>query len=152
MKRKFIIGLVSFLSLVTITACGMSDKGKQSSSGSISTSQSKKHKSENISSITKKSRESSTENIKSSTSIQQSSTVQSESTQTNVENNDYYLQIKNAWQKAKDYVDSITDPHIKQGVQTPESAAISESSLLLAKHPEDATIINESLHKVLSGQ
>lgn len=63
----------------------------------------------------------------------------------------YYDTIKNAWQKQKDYIDSIDDPKVKQSVQTTLSAAISESSGLLLKYPEDSDAIDGSLRKVLAG-
>ncbi|MPQ44727.1 hypothetical protein [Clostridium tarantellae] len=65
---------------------------------------------------------------------------------------EYYDLIKEAWQKQKDYLDSIDDPKVKQSVQTTNSAAISKSNELLMEHPEDSKAINASLKKVLHGQ
>lgn len=64
----------------------------------------------------------------------------------------YYDMIKEAWQKQKDYIDSIDDPKVKQSVQTSQSAAIMESTRLIIEHPEDSEAINASLEKVLSGE
>ena len=60
--------------------------------------------------------------------------------------------IKEAWQKQKDYIDSIDDPKVKQSVQTTNSAAILKSNELLLAHPEDSEAINASLEKVLAGE
>lgn len=65
---------------------------------------------------------------------------------------EYYTLIKEAWQRQKDYVDSIEDPAVKQSVQTPTSAAIAESTRLLLEYPENSEIINISLQKVLYGE
>lgn len=65
---------------------------------------------------------------------------------------EYYIIIKEAWQKQVDYIDSIDDPKVKQSVQTPESAAIMESNRLLVEHSEDYEAIDESLKNVLNGE
>lgn len=65
---------------------------------------------------------------------------------------DYYDLIKEAWQKQKDYIDSIDDSKVKQSVQTSHSAAIMKSTELLMNHPEDSEAIDESLKKVLAGE
>ena len=65
---------------------------------------------------------------------------------------EYYDLIKEAWQKQKDYIDSIDDPKVKQSVQTTNSAAILKSNELLLAHPEDSEAINASLEKVLAGE
>lgn len=63
---------------------------------------------------------------------------------------EYYIIIKKAWQKQKDYIESIDDPKVKQSVQTSRSAAIMEADRLLIEHPEDSDAINSSLKNVLS--
>lgn len=65
---------------------------------------------------------------------------------------EYYNLIKEAWQKQKDYIDSIDDPKIKQSIQTAQSAAISKSNELHMEHPKDSKAIDASLKKVLAGQ
>ena len=75
-----------------------------------------------------------------------------ENTQQPVTEDEYYIIIKEAWQKQKDYIDSIDDPTVKQSVQTPESAAIMESNGLLIEHPGDSDAINASLKRVLNGE
>lgn len=65
---------------------------------------------------------------------------------------EYYELIKEAWQKQRDYIDSIDDPKVKQSVQTSHSAAIMESTGLLMEHPEDAEDINADLNRVLNGK
>lgn len=65
---------------------------------------------------------------------------------------EYYIIIKEAWQRQKDYIDSIDDPTVKQSVQTPESAAIMESTGLLIEHPGDSEAIDASLKRVLNGE
>lgn len=73
-------------------------------------------------------------------------------TQQEVTEEEYYRIIKEAWQKQKDYIDSIDDPKVKQSVQTTQSAAIMESNRLLIENPEDSEAIEASLKKVLSGE
>lgn len=62
---------------------------------------------------------------------------------------EYYDLIKEAWEKQREYIDSIDDPKVKQSVQTPHSAAILKSNELLLKYPEDSEVIDVSLKKVL---
>lgn|GEM_PF-1759744 len=73
-------------------------------------------------------------------------------TQQEATEKEYYDLIKKAWQKQKDYIDSIDDPKVKQSVQTTHSAAILKSDELLLTHPEDSKSINASLKKVLAGE
>ena len=65
---------------------------------------------------------------------------------------EYYKIIKEAWQKQKDYIDSIDDTKEKQSLQTSQSAAIMESNRLLIEHPEDSEAIEASLKKVINGE
>ena len=65
---------------------------------------------------------------------------------------EYYTIIKDAWQKQKDYIDSIDDSHIKQSVQTSYSAAIAESTALHIKYPDDTDTIDSALKRVLNGE
>lgn len=65
---------------------------------------------------------------------------------------EYYDLIKEAWEKQKEYIDSIDDPKVKQSVQTTRSAATLKSNELLLAHPEDSRAINSSLKKVLAGE
>lgn len=73
-------------------------------------------------------------------------------TQPEATEKEYYDLIKKAWQKQKDYIDSIDDPKVKQSAQTTQSVAIMESTRLLIEHPEDSESINASLEKVLNGE
>jgi hypothetical protein len=73
-------------------------------------------------------------------------------TQQDATKNEYYIIIKEAWQRQKEYIDSIDDSTIKQSIQTPESAAIMESNGLLIKHPEESETIDASLKRVLNGE
>ncbi len=65
---------------------------------------------------------------------------------------EYYIIIKEAWQRQKDYIYSIEDTKVKQSVQTPESAAIMESNRLLMEHPGDSEAVDRSLKRVLNGE
>lgn len=65
---------------------------------------------------------------------------------------EYYDLIKEAWQKQREYIDSINDPKVKQSVQTAHSAAVLKSNELLLEYPEDSKAINASLKKVLDGE
>lgn len=64
----------------------------------------------------------------------------------------YFIIIKEAWQRQKDYINSIDDPKVKQSVQTTQSAAIMEATGLLMEYPEDSEAINASLKRVLNGE
>lgn len=75
-----------------------------------------------------------------------------ESNESDVDSDTYYDSILAAWQRQHDYIVSIEDDAVKQSVQTSHSAAIFEANRLQMEHPEDAAIINESLHKVLEGK
>ena len=65
---------------------------------------------------------------------------------------EYYIIIREAWQKQKDYIDSIDDPKVKQSVQTAHSAAVFKSNELLLEHPEDSEAIDAALKRVLNGE
>lgn len=79
-------------------------------------------------------------------------TTPAESNESEVDSDTYYDSILAAWQRQHDYIVSIEDDAVKQSVQTSHSAAIFEANRLQMEHPEDAAIINESLHKVLEGK
>lgn len=86
--------------------------------------------------------------------LQESSTAEEPTTpaESEVDSDTYYDSILAAWQRQHDYIVSIEDDAVKQSVQTSHSAAIFEANRLQMEHPEDAAIINESLHKVLEGK
>lgn len=65
---------------------------------------------------------------------------------------EYYRMIKQAKQLEENYIDSISDPHVKQSVQTSFSAAIAESSSLYLQYPKDMATINAALKRVLNGE
>lgn len=65
---------------------------------------------------------------------------------------EFYLIIKEAWQRQVDYINSIDEPIVKQSVQTSESAAIMESNRLLIEYPGEYEAIDASLKRVLSGE
>lgn len=86
--------------------------------------------------------------------LQEGSTAEEPTTpaESEVDSDTYYDSILAAWQRQHDYIVSIEDDAVKQSVQTSHSAAIFEANRLQMEHPEDAAIINESLHKVLEGR
>ena len=86
--------------------------------------------------------------------LQEGSTAEAPATpaESDVDSDAYYDSILAAWQRQHDYIVSIEDDVVKQSVQTSHSAAIFEANRLQMEHPEDAAIINESLHKVLEGK
>lgn len=86
--------------------------------------------------------------------LQEDSTAETPATpaESDVDSDTYYDSILAAWQRQHDYIVSIEDDAAKQSVQTSHSAAIFEANRLQMEHPEDAAIINESLHKVLEGK
>lgn len=153
MKKKITVGVLSVLALLIFSGCTHGSEKKNSSS-SIQTKKSVK-----ATSSVSKAGSSSIVNSKTSQSSSQTSpsTTTTSSTSEQVDQDqaraqEYYTVIKQAWQDELNYINSIKDPHVKQAVQTPESAAIFKSDELLNQHPEDASLINENLKKVLSGQ
>lgn len=64
----------------------------------------------------------------------------------------YYKKIKDAKKKQSEYINSFNKPEVKQSLQTSQSAAFAEATLLEMKYPEDTNIIEESLKKVLDGK
>ena len=83
-------------------------------------------------------------------------TESSENTQPDVKQGlteeDYYMTIKEAKQRQQDYIDSINDPNVKQSIQTSYSAAITKSTELHIKYPEDTVIIDAALKRVLNDE
>jgi len=65
---------------------------------------------------------------------------------------EYYNLIKEAKQLQQDYIDSISDPNVKQSVQSPLSAAVAESSSLYIQYPKDIATIDAALKRVLNGE
>ena len=65
---------------------------------------------------------------------------------------EYYKLIKEAKQLQQDYIDSISDPHVKQSVQSPLGAAVAESSSLYLQYPKDTNTIDAALKRVLNGE
>lgn len=62
---------------------------------------------------------------------------------------EYYRLIKQAWQEQSEYINSLTDPKVKQSVQT---AANAKASQLELDNPADTQLIQTSLKQVLNGQ
>jgi ABC-type Fe3+-hydroxamate transport system substrate-binding protein len=93
----------------------------------------------------------------SSTSTQEMVSTENTGTTTSDHTNsdEYYTLIHDAWQKQKDYVDSITDAKVKQSVQTPFSAANWEASRLEMENAENSEALKAikiALTKVVNGQ
>ncbi|MCT0016919.1 MAG: hypothetical protein LBH89_02885 [Lactococcus lactis] len=155
MKKKNIVGIISCLTLLSITGCAKNSENKQSSQTTSSSILSKESENDTSSVENKQTEKSSTQAVKNDTNHQQTTNNTKQSQQITTQTSsgqEYYVQIKKAWQNQKDYIDSITDEHIKQGVQTPEAAANLEASYLMKNHPEDTTTINDKLKKVLAGE
>lgn len=142
---------------------GAEDRGGVSSSTNLKDSKFEKTQEKTQEKIQQKTQQSVQQNTQQNVQENTQQNVQ-QNTQQNVQENtqqnaqqeelekEYYTLIKEAWQRQKDYVDSIEDPAVKQSVQTPTSAAIAESTRLLLEYPENSEIINISLQKVLYGE
>ena len=147
MNKKIFLKLGVVLLSLSLVACGNNnnsegeeDSSKSSTSQSVRTTQNSGEESVNsTSSPVENSEDNKHEDVQQDT--------QEESTE-----DEYYIIIKEAWQKQKDYIDSIDDPKEKQSVQTSQSAAIMESNRLLIEHPEDSATIEESLKRVINGE
>ena len=91
------------------------------------------------------------DNTPGSNFIENSSNQETSVTVPNKED-EYYQQIKDAWQKEKDYIDSVNDPKVKQSLQTPFGAANAKATELVMNNPSDETLIMNALKKVVDDQ
>ncbi|WP_300385394.1 hypothetical protein [Clostridium sp.] len=142
---------------LSLVACGQKNNSagednfsKSSTSQSVSSTQSS---GEEILETTSPSVENAVESKQENEDVQKNTQQDTKlDTQPEATEKEYYDLIKEAWQKQKDYIDSIDDPKVKQSVQTSQSAAIMESTGLLMEHPENSEAINASLKRVLAGE
>lgn len=149
MNKKLFLKLGLLLLSLSLVACGQENNlavednlSKSGVNQSVSGTQSSE---EEIIKTTSPSVENAVENKQEDEDVQKN--TQQEATE-----DEYYIIIKEAWQKQKDYIDSIDDPKEKQSVQTSQSAAIMESNRLLIEHPEDSEAIEASLKRVINGE
>ena len=147
MNKKIFLKLGIVLLSLSLVACGQKNNleggkysSKLSSSNSVSTTQNSAGESINTTS-------SPIENSGDNNHEDLTQAPQEKST-----GDEYYIIIKEAWQKQRDYIESIDDPKVKQSVQTSRSAAIMEANRLLIEHPEDSDAINSSLKSVLNDE
>lgn len=157
MNKKLFLKLGLLLLSLSLVACGQKNNsaGEDNSSESstsqfVTSTQSSVKESEKT---TSPSVENAVESKKEDEVVQKNTQQDTKpDTQPEETEKEYYDLIKEAWQKQKDYIDSIDDPKVKQSVQTTNSAAILKSNELLLAHPEDSKAINASLEKVLAGE
>lgn len=149
MNKKLFLKLGLLLLSLSLVSCGQEnnlavedDFSKSGVNQSVSGTQSSEEESIKT---TSPSVENAVENKQEDEDVQKN--TQQEATE-----DEYYIIIKEAWQKQKDYIDSIDDPKEKQSVQTSQSAAIMESNRLLIEHPEDSEAIEASLKRVINGE
>lgn len=157
MNKKLFLKLGLLLLSLSLVACGQKNNSvgennysELSTSQFVTSTQSSVKESEKTTSL---SVENAVESKKEDEDVQKN--IQQDTkpdTQPEATEKEYYDLIKEAWQKQKDYIDSIDDAKVKQSVQTTNSAAILKSNELLLAHPEDSEAINASLQKVLSGE
>ena len=150
MNKKLFLKLGLLLLSLSIVACGQKNNSvgennysELSTSQFVTSTQSSVKESEKTTSL---SVENAVESKKEDEDVQKN--IQQDTkpdTQPEATEKEYYDLIKEAWQKQKDYIDSIDDPKVKQSVQTTNSAAILKSNELLLAHPEDSEAINASL-------
>ena len=153
MNKKLFLKLGLLLLSLSLVSCGQKNNSsgednssKESTSKSVSSTQSSGEESVKTTSPPV---ENAVESKQGDEDVQKN--IQQD-TQQEATEKEYYDLIKEAWQKQKDYIDSIDDPKVKQSVQTSQSAAIMESTGLLMEHPEDSEAIKESLKRVLNGE
>ncbi|WP_411167815.1 hypothetical protein ACH36K_11750 [Clostridium sp. MB05] len=155
MNKKLFLKLGLLLLSLSLVACGQKNNSsgednssKSSTSQLVSSTQSSvKESVKTTSPSVENAVESKQEDVQKNTQQDTKPDTQPEATEKK-----YYDLIKEAWQKQKDYIDSIDDPKVKQSVQTTHSAAILKSNELLLAHPEDSKAINASLKRVLAGE
>jgi acetoin utilization deacetylase AcuC-like enzyme len=156
MNKKLFLKFGLLLLSLSLVACGQNNSVGEGNSSKSSTSQfvsdtqgSVKESVKTTSSSVENAVESKQEDEDVQKNTQQDTKTD---TQSEVTEKEYYDLIKEAWQKQKDYIDSIDDPKVKQSVQTAHSAAVFKSNELLLEYSEDYEAINESLTKVLAGE
>lgn len=157
MNKKLFLKLGLLLLSLSLVSCGQKNNSsgednpsKVSESQSVSSTQSSGEESINT---TYPSVENAVESKEKDDDVQKNTQpdIQQDTQQESTED-EYYIIIKEAWQKQKDYIDSIDDPEVKQSVQTSQSAAIMESNRLLIEHPEDSEAIEASLKRVINDE
>lgn len=157
MNKKLFLKLGLLLLSLSLVACGQKNNsaGEDNSSKSITSqfvSSTQSSVKESVK-TTSPSVENAVESKQEGEDVQKNTQQDTQpDTQQKATEKEYYDLIKEAWQKQKDYIDSIDDPKVKQSVQTAHSAAIFKSTELLLAHPEDSKAIDESLKKVLAGE
>lgn len=82
--------------------------------------------------------------------IEESSSDQQQALETDNETF-YYQQMKDALNRAQEYIDSFEDPEMKASVQTPEGAVNGVYSDLVNTYPEDETLIDSAYQRVMNG-
>lgn len=155
MNKKIFLKLGIGLVCLSLVACGQKnnsegeeDSSKSSSSNSVITTQNSGGESINTTSPPIENLEDNNhQNVNQDKQSDIEQDIQEESAE-----DEYYIIIKDAWQKQRDYIESIDDAKVKQSIQTSRSAAIMESNRLLIEHPEDSDAINSSLKRVLNGE
>jgi len=157
MNKKLFLKLGLLLLSLSLVSCGQKNNSsgednssKASKSQFVSSTQSSGEESINT---TYPSVENAVESKEKDEDVQKNTQpdIQQDTQQESTED-EYYRIIKEAWQKQKDYIDSIDDPKEKQSLQTSQSAAIMESNRLLIEHPEDSEAIEASLKRVINDE
>lgn len=158
MNKKLFFKLLLLLLSLALVSCGIkSNSIEENTSSKVSTSQSFSNTQDSEEENTKTKFFSDKNIIEKDEDIQKSEQPDiKKDTQQDIQQelteDEYYRIIKEAWQKQKDYIDSIDDHKEKQSVQTAQSAAIMESNKLLIEHPEDSESIEASLKSVINGE
>ncbi|EOA7328224.1 hypothetical protein ACIMRZ_000114 [Enterococcus hirae] len=159
MKNSYFI----ILGLLLLAGCSYSGVDRTSSSTDQTSTQITKTYTENAQNSTTKEKEnqpisnvestgnnpaedSNVQEIKDSSTTTETIANESEKT------DEYYRLIKQAWQEQSEYINSLTDPKVKQSVQTPSAAANAKASQLELDNPADTQLIQTSLKQVLNGQ
>ena len=159
MKNSYFI----ILELLLLAGCSNSGVDRTSSSTDQTSTQITKTSTENSQNSTTKEKEnqpisnvestgnnpaedSNVQEIKDSSTTTETIANESEKT------DEYYRLIKQAWQEQSEYINSLTDPKVKQSVQTPSAAANAKASQLELDNPADTQLIQTSLKQVLNGQ
>lgn len=159
MKNSYFI----ILGLLLLAGCSNSGVDRTSSSTDQTSTQITKTSTENSQNSTTKEKEnqpisnvestgnnpaedSNVQEIKDSSTTTETIANESEKT------DEYYRLIKQAWQEQSEYINSLTDPKVKQSVQTPSAAANAKASQLELDNPADTQLIQTSLKQVLNGQ
>lgn len=143
-RRETIISMV-ILAVVLVVGVNLYNYYYSNSSENVSIQPSSQ-----TSSLTASTDISSSDNVIEESSFDQQQALENDNVATDSEDF-YYQQMKDALNRAQEYIDSFEDPEMKASVQTPEGAVNGVYSELLDTYAEDEMLIDSAYQRVMNG-